>query len=83
VPCASGHFKSDIGDDPCPVCVAGRFQPAPNPTACTSCAAGTASLAAFASALAAEDGKTSHPVHPALEANATHAETNVFWFRFL
>jgi hypothetical protein len=39
--------------------------------------AATASLAAFASALAAEDGKTSHPVHPALEANTTHAETKV------
>ena len=41
------------------------------------CAAATASMSAFADALAAEGGNASHPVHPALEANATHAETSV------
>ena len=77
VPCAPGHFKPGIGDEPCLVCGEGRFQPAPNATACASCAAATASLSAFAVALAAEGGNASHPVHPALEANATHAETSV------
>lgn len=76
VACAPGHFKPGIGDEPCAVCGAGRFQPAPNATACSSCAAATASLAAFAEALAAEGANASHPVHPALEANATHAETS-------
>jgi hypothetical protein len=76
VPCAPGHFTPGIGDEPCLVCGEGRFQPAPNATACASCATATASLSAFAVALAAEGGNASHPVHPALEANATHAETS-------
>ena len=76
VPCAPGHFKPGIGDEPCLVCGAGHFQPATNATVCASCAAATASLSAFAAALFAEGGNASHPVHPALEANATHAETS-------
>ena len=75
--CLPGFFKKLLGNEPCNVCGAGHYQPASNSTSCFACVDATASLRAFALAVALEGGNGTHEIHPALAANSTHTETSV------